>query len=471
MVATKYLLGAILTSTSVLGVYIPHAPRAEPSKFKTSSASYSSINGPHIVTITSAGRVVTTLVYNKNMTMHGTGTRGTHIPTTTAFSTMKSMHNKTMSMTRPDDMWDEDDTEMTSSYKFDDTEMTSSYKFDDMDMTSTMMDDMTTYPTMSVGHNMTKTSIVDDEGMETPSPTMDDEEDMPSPTDEEDMPSPTHDEEDMPSPTHDEEMPSPTMDDEEEMPSSTMTTEMSLTMAMATKMPTMTTHATPATTMTSMPTVSSTTTTAAAMPTSPAGKSDSIFTDKIRYAYYSKIPKDQLVYISNHIFEQVDKWGKIKLVADAELRNSMVAGKAWYEKQKEKNGKESVCTAPAYTGGDSKDPLIYCNKESRYGVRINNLMDTAWTETCWEHINNAVWLAQAITSGNIGIPEGEVPEYYMTANTPTPTRFFQHKDIEISKETPWNVTGQVFRGGNPLRMAYITLENPGCPDIWKNIEM
>ncbi|KAF3318810.1 hypothetical protein TWF173_005222 [Orbilia oligospora] len=547
MVTSKLLLGAILSSTSVLGAYIPHAPRAEPSKPHTTSG----MGGYRTVSITSAGSVVSTMVYNKNMTMHGTGTGtgGTYMPSMTAYSTMKPGHNKTSSMKMSSYMEDEDDDmEGTSTYMM--GGMTSTYGFDDMDdMTSTMMDDdmATAYPTMNPKHNMTKSHMMDDDDevptqtklavtftgvssmmmtstmmddeMETAMPTTDYEDYMPSSTDDEDMPEETSTmedeympektstmEDDMPEPTStmEDDMPEPTSTMEDDMPEatstmedeympektntmegddmpeqtstmayddmqSTMMTEMSSTMAMTTEMPTMTAMSTTTTMMMmSMPASSSVTATpVAAIPTSPPVN---VFTDKSRYQSYSKIPQDQLVYISNHIFEEVDKWGKIKLTANAELQNSMVAGKAWFEKEKEKNGKDTICTAPAYTGGEPQDTLIYCNKDSRYGIRINNLMDAAWSETCWDIVNNAVWLSQAITSGNVGIPEGEVPEYYMTANNPIPTRFFQHKEIQVTEGRPWNVTGQVFKGGNPLRMAYITLENPGCPDAWKNAE-
>ncbi|KAK6348092.1 hypothetical protein TWF718_005907 [Orbilia javanica] len=455
MVATKLLLGAFLSSTA-LGFYIPHIPRAEYAKSKTSSDGY------HTVSITSSGRVVSTMVYNKNMTMHGTGTGtgGTYMPTITPFPTMSSKHNKTMYMTASEDTEDDYDMRETST----------GWDLDDMD-------DMTDYPTTTMKGKMTTTdmhmTMPSDDGEYDPSPTdyedaeethtHTDDKYMPTNTDE-DMPSPT-DNKYMPSSTDDKDMPSPTGHEKEAPPSYTMK---SSTMVMTTStgmgyMPTET--MTP--TMTDAPAYSPSA--VAPMPTSPAGKSDGIFTDKTRYQYYSKVTKDQLVYISNHEFPEIDKYGKVKLVAFNELRNSMVAGKEWFEKQQEKNGKPSVCAVPAYAGGESQDPLIYCNKESRYGVRLNNLMNTAWTENCWDIINQAVWLTQAVTSGNTGIPEGELPEYYMTANNPIPSRFFQHGEIEVTKARPWNVTGQVFKGGNPLRLAYITLENPGCPDTWKNI--
>ncbi|KAK6518136.1 hypothetical protein TWF506_005297 [Arthrobotrys conoides] len=570
MVASKLLLGAILSSTSVLGVYIPHVPRAEPSKSHNSSSMSTSMgvskstSGYHTVSITSAGRVVSTMVYPKNMTMHGTGT-GTggmpHMPTVTGYPTMKPGHNKTMTSSMMDDE-DGYDMEPTSTHMMDDDEdmYTSTYSFNEK--TTTSMDDKHTttarpYPTMDPKHNMTKTHTMDDGenyddededmyhtgtktgmkvtftgvssvkmtstatdddlGIETASATLDDDEYMPTQTMDDDeggleetgtmaeeMPEETSDMEDMPEETDTgmEEMPEETDTGMEEMPEETDTrdyeegipvstamkqTTTSSTTVVITLMPTTITteiipDATPSTTAetteAAKPSTTATTTIPAiptvvpvpAIPTSPAANSEDIFTDKTRYQAYSKVPGDQLVFISNHMFQDPDKWGKPKMIANEELRNSMVAGKAWFESQKEKNGKDSGCTAPAYKGGAPTDPLIYCNKKSRYGVRLNNLMDSDWSENCWDLINNAVWLSQAVTSGNIGIPEGEMPEYYKTANNPVPTRFFQHKDIEPTPERPWNVSGQVFKGGNPLRMAYITLENPGCPDEWKDTE-
>ncbi|KAK6358163.1 hypothetical protein TWF730_007516 [Orbilia blumenaviensis] len=514
MVASALLLGGFLSSAAVLGAYIPHVPRAEPD----SSRITGSHDASRTVFITQGGRTTSSMVYPADMEMHGAGTgtggTGMYIPTPTS-----SEEDYMMSETDYPSLTDVDDPAWPTSIG----EIGGDMEFGgDMDMTSE-------YPTMTMAHNTTMTTDPYDIDMpSTMTDDMMDDMDFGAMTDGGNVMTVTETTKipqyETMTVTRDVNTAVTTQMStvtdivttaqyETEtatvtMSGSTVTIMSGSTVTMITPSTvTMVKHSTvtmmsastvlmsgstfttviqesiyktktiimkddgapekeaPTTMVESAPAPPSIT--PSSMPTSQPNSPDSIFSDKSRYAAYGGIPQGQLVFISNHEFPEVAPDGKIKTIANQELENSMVSGKAYYEELERGDGKPRSCTAPAFTGGEPQDELIYCNKESRYGIRMNNLMDSAWTENCWNIINDAVWLSQAVTSQDAGILEGQVPEEYANANAARPTKFFKHAEVAVSPSRPWTVIGQVFKSGSPTRLAYITLENPGCPDNWQ----
>ncbi|KAK6532564.1 hypothetical protein TWF281_006749 [Arthrobotrys megalospora] len=423
MIPSKLLLGLLLTAVPALA-----APQYQVRSLKIVD------DRVQLVTVTKGNKVVSTITYTRGMNMHGTGTgvhtQGTGLATTTYKPSM-----------------DDDRLSLSGTH------------------TPTLTEDEPPY-TPSPTTDMDDWDPTDDMGSIDPTATPTDEEDM-EPTGMDDMPTVTT--------TVHNTVPTistivrPTTIVSVSTVYSVYSTVQIVTSGVSKTYTVTTAISKPYTiTVSGMPT-----TMTSDLPTSMPTSASNILMDKSRYMSYSKIDNNSLVYIANFEFAEYDKWRKTKLEAVNELRNSMVLGKEYFERAAIANTPKASCTAPAYAGGQPEDPLIYCNHKSRYGVRLNNLMDTAWTGDCLQHLTNAVWLSEAVTSGSPGIPEGQVPDDYASANKAQRTKFFKHAELpmimdKMDSKRSWQPKAQVYKG-SPLQLVYISLEEPGCPDEWKDV--
>jgi hypothetical protein len=148
------------------------------------------------------------------------------------------------------------------------------------------------------------------------------------------------------------------------------------------------------------------------------------------------------------------------------LHNTMLKAKAFWEYKKKKN-QNTGCSAAAKSSSSQdvqvKDPLIYCDERTKYGVRLNNIGNTTWQIGCDDASKWAASTIQALRTTNkiqfvnpTFVPDdvtGMGGYYWDGPMPPYP-----------EEGRTWETIGQTFTIGEREHIVYVTKE-ASCPAI------